>query len=59
MSVDVSAKVQFIGWMDVKASEWEGVGERDVKDAIDEMDEDELRLFLKMNFVTVQSEHEK
>lgn len=54
---DTSAKVRFIGWMDTRQSKWEGVTEHHVKEAIDDMSEEELRQWLKMSFKSVESYH--
>lgn len=59
MGKNYSAKIQFTGYMDTKGSEWEGVGEYDVKDAIDDMSEEELRNWMKFNLEAVLSSRKK
>jgi hypothetical protein len=53
------AKVQFTGYLDTRSSKWEGVTSHHVEEAIDNMDEDELRRWMKFNLETVLSSYEK
>jgi hypothetical protein len=45
--------------MDTGFTPYEGVTKHDVHRAIDQMSEKEMRRFLKMNFKSVESHHEK
>lgn len=55
MTKNHTAKVQFTGYMDTRGSKWEGVTKHHVKEAIDDMDEEELRQWMKFNFEAVLS----
>lgn len=59
MKTNYKVTVQFEGYMDTKGSEWEGVSERDVKEAIDNMDEEELRRWMKFNINAILSSRQK
>lgn len=59
MSKNYTSKVQFTGYLDTNRSEWEGVTKHHVKEAIDDMNEEELRSWLKRNFDTVLNSFEK
>jgi hypothetical protein len=59
MSKNHRAKVQFTGYMDTRGSEWEGVGPNHVEEAIDDMDEDELKRWLKVNMDAVLADRKK
>jgi hypothetical protein len=52
-------KAQFTGYLDTRSSEWEGVTSHHIEEAIDDMDEDELRRWMKMNFEVVLSSYSK
>jgi len=53
-----TAEVQFTGYMDVNRSPYEGVTKSEVEKSIDEMDERELKRWMKRNFDAVLTSFE-
>lgn len=49
-------KLQFSGFMSTRSTEYGGVSEHHVREAIEDMSEEDLRMWMKVNFEVVLSQ---